>query len=198
MHFASPQWYSCDRANCGRTLIWTRRSGLSNSRNATHPISRLSRRDDIDDYLIVPLSLRAVKILRATHAFTGDDVYVFPGARDRHRPMSENAILAAMRRMGIPKGQMCGSWFSCNSTDNLKAGTQNPRRSNRTPTRASGDRSQWPCIQSRNIFSRAALNNATLGRLPRQIEITEGGSVHKAQASHRWTELPSHSCQESG
>lgn len=44
-------------------------------------------------------------------ALTGDDVYVFPGARDRNRPMSENAILTAMRRMGIPKDQMCGHGF---------------------------------------------------------------------------------------
>lgn len=70
-----------------------------------------SRREDIDDYLIVPLSLQAVKILRATHAFTGDDMYVFPGGRDLNRPMSENAILAARRRMGIPKDQMCGHGF---------------------------------------------------------------------------------------
>ena len=69
------------------------------------------RRDNIDDYLIVPLARQAVENLRAVHALTGDDVYVFPGARDRTRPMSENAILTAMRRMGIPKDQMCGHGF---------------------------------------------------------------------------------------
>jgi integrase len=69
------------------------------------------RRDNIDDYLIVPLARQAVEILRAVRALTGNDVYVFPGARDRNRPMSENAILTAMRRMGIPKDQMCGHGF---------------------------------------------------------------------------------------
>jgi integrase len=69
------------------------------------------RRDDIDEFLIVPLARQAVEILRAVHAFTGDDVYVFPGARDRNRPMSENAILTAMRRMGISKEEMCGHGF---------------------------------------------------------------------------------------
>jgi integrase len=69
------------------------------------------RRDNIDDYLIIPLARQAVEILRAVRASTGDDVYVFPGARDRNRPMSENAILTAMRRMGIPKDQMCGHGF---------------------------------------------------------------------------------------
>jgi integrase len=69
------------------------------------------RREDVDDYLIVPLSRQALEILRAVHALTGDDEYVFPGARDHNRPMSENAILTAIRRMGIPKDQMCGHGF---------------------------------------------------------------------------------------
>jgi len=70
-----------------------------------------SRRTDVDDHLIVPLSRQAMEILRAVHALTGKGVYVFPGARDRNRPMSENAILTAMRRMGIPKEEMCGHGF---------------------------------------------------------------------------------------
>ena len=71
------------------------------------------RREDVDKYLIVPLSRQAVEILRAVHALTGDDIFVFPGARDRNRPMSENAILTAMRRMGISKEEMCGhGWLS--------------------------------------------------------------------------------------
>lgn len=70
-----------------------------------------SRREDVDDYLIVPLATQAVEILRTVHSLTGRDEYVFPGARDRNRPMSENAILTAMRRMGIPNDQMCGHGF---------------------------------------------------------------------------------------
>ncbi len=71
-----------------------------------------ARRDNVDDYLIVPLSRQAVEeILRPLHALTGRDMYVFPGARDRNRPMSENAILTAMRRMGISKEEMCGHGF---------------------------------------------------------------------------------------
>ena len=70
-----------------------------------------ARREDVDKYLIVPLPRQAVEILRALHALTGDCIYVFPGARDRNRPMCENAILAAMRRMGISKDEMCGHGF---------------------------------------------------------------------------------------
>ncbi len=60
---------------------------------------------------IVPLSLQAVAVLRELQALTGRGVYVFPGARSTSRPMSDNAILAALRRMGIPKDEMCGHGF---------------------------------------------------------------------------------------
>ena len=61
-----------------------------------------------DSQHIVPLSTQAVAILTEVHALTGRGKYVFPGARTNGRPMSDNAILAAMRRMGIPKEEMSG------------------------------------------------------------------------------------------
>jgi integrase len=64
-----------------------------------------------DSEHIVPLATQAVKILRELHALTGDGVYVFPGARTNGRPMSDNAILAAMRRLGIGKEEMSGHGF---------------------------------------------------------------------------------------
>ena len=51
---------------------------------------------------IVPLATQAVAILRALHPHTGHQEYVFPGPRNG-RPMSENALAAAMRTMDIPK-----------------------------------------------------------------------------------------------
>jgi len=50
---------------------------------------------------IVPLSTQAVAILRDLHALTGHGRYLFPGARDKAKPMSEAAINAALKRMGI-------------------------------------------------------------------------------------------------
>jgi integrase len=64
-----------------------------------------------DSQHIVPLSTQAVGILRELHALTGDSRYVFPGARSNGRPMSDNAILAAMRRLGIPAEEMTGHGF---------------------------------------------------------------------------------------
>lgn len=60
---------------------------------------------------IVPLSSQAVAILRELHALTGTGRYVFPGGRSAARPMSDNAILAGLRRMGIGKDEMSGHGF---------------------------------------------------------------------------------------
>ncbi|HYW91863.1 MAG TPA: integrase arm-type DNA-binding domain-containing protein [Gammaproteobacteria bacterium] len=62
---------------------------------------------------IVPLSRQAVDILRELHPLTGNGRYVFPSARNPKgdKPMSDNAILAAMRRMGISKEEMSGHGF---------------------------------------------------------------------------------------
>ena len=53
---------------------------------------------DIDH--IVPLCRQAVEILRELQPLTGQGQFVFPGARTSKRPMSENAVLAAMRTDG--------------------------------------------------------------------------------------------------
>jgi integrase len=60
---------------------------------------------------VVPLSRQAVAILKELQPLTGDGRYVFPGARSAQRPMSDNAVLAAMRRMGIGKEEMTGHGF---------------------------------------------------------------------------------------
>jgi integrase len=60
---------------------------------------------------IVPLSRQALEILRELHPLTGTGHFVFPGARTNKRPMSDNAILAAMRRMEISNEEMTGHGF---------------------------------------------------------------------------------------
>ncbi len=68
---------------------------------------------------IVPLSRQAIEILRELEPLTGQGIpakpdaprYIFPGAQSRERPMSENAVLAALRRMGYPKEEMTGHGF---------------------------------------------------------------------------------------
>ena len=60
---------------------------------------------------IVPLARQVVDILRELEPITGSGQFVFPSARSNARPMSDNAILAAMRRMGIDKDEMSGHGF---------------------------------------------------------------------------------------
>ena len=60
---------------------------------------------------LVPLSTQAVTILREIQALTGDGTYLFPSPRTRTRPMSNNAILSALRRMGYAKEEMSGHGF---------------------------------------------------------------------------------------
>jgi integrase len=60
---------------------------------------------------IVPLAIQAIQILQELHALTGQGSYLFPSARTSKRPMSDNAVLSAFRRMGIQKDEMTGHGF---------------------------------------------------------------------------------------
>jgi integrase len=65
----------------------------------------------MQDKHIVPLSEQAVEVLRAIQALTGSGRYVFPGLRTTARPMSENTVNAALRRLGYDKSEMTGHGF---------------------------------------------------------------------------------------
>ncbi len=68
---------------------------------------------------IVPLSIQALAVLEALRPRTGAGRYVFPSARSPKgdRPMSDNAVLTALRTLGIEKDEMVGhSWRACART----------------------------------------------------------------------------------
>lgn len=60
---------------------------------------------------IVPLSQQAVALLRELHPFTGPNGYVFPSIRTGARPISENTINAALRKLGYTRDEMTGHGF---------------------------------------------------------------------------------------
>lgn len=60
---------------------------------------------------LVPLCGQAVMILRELQPLTGRWQYVFPGGRSPRRPMSNNAINAALRRMGYGTDSMTAHGF---------------------------------------------------------------------------------------
>jgi len=60
---------------------------------------------------IVPLCRQAVDILTQLKEVTGESRYVFPSGRSFARPMSNNAVNAALRRMGYERDTMTGHGF---------------------------------------------------------------------------------------
>ena len=71
------------------------------------PAARMKMREEH----IVPLSRQAVAILREQHLLTGGERFVFPSDRTLSRPMCENAITAALRRMGYSGEEMTWHGF---------------------------------------------------------------------------------------
>lgn len=60
---------------------------------------------------LVPLAEQAIEILESLNAHTGRCQYVFPSIRSRARPMSENTLNAALRRLGYTRGEMTTHGF---------------------------------------------------------------------------------------
>jgi integrase len=60
---------------------------------------------------IVPLSQQALEILKDIQPLTGNGRYIFPSVRSSQRPMSDNTINAAFRRLGIEKDRMTAHGF---------------------------------------------------------------------------------------
>ncbi len=73
------------------------------------PAKRMKIKDQGDH--IVPLSNQALAILRELQPLTGSGRYVFAGARSTTRPMSENTVNAALRRLGYTSDQQTGHGF---------------------------------------------------------------------------------------
>lgn len=70
---------------------------------------------------IVPLSRQAVEILEEIRPFTGAGRYVFPSPTSQNRPLSDMALLTALRRMGIAKEEMTIHGFRATASSLLNA-----------------------------------------------------------------------------
>lgn len=60
---------------------------------------------------LVPLAPQAISLLKEIVPLTGYGRYVFPSLRSGERPMSDNTINAALRRMGFEKDEMSAHGF---------------------------------------------------------------------------------------
>lgn len=68
---------------------------------------------------VVPLAKQAVAILKELKTFTGSGQYCFPSVRSDERPISENTINAALRRLGYDQHTMCGHGFRAMASTRL-------------------------------------------------------------------------------
>lgn len=60
---------------------------------------------------IVPLARQVIAILEDLRPLTGNGKYLFPSIRTTARPMSENTINVALRRIGYAKEDFTGHGF---------------------------------------------------------------------------------------
>lgn len=75
----------------------------------------------------VPLSQQALEILSSMKGLSGSGRFVFPSIRTRLRPISENTVNAALRRMGYTGKQMTAHGFRTTASSLLnESGKWNP------------------------------------------------------------------------
>jgi len=60
---------------------------------------------------IVPLSQQVIAVLKELAALTGGSRLLFHGAYNKERPMSDNTVNAALRRLGYSREEMTGHGF---------------------------------------------------------------------------------------
>jgi integrase len=71
------------------------------------PAHRMKMREEH----LVPLARQAIEILKELHPLTGDGRFVFPAIGYAQRPISDNTINAALRRMGYEQSEMSAHGF---------------------------------------------------------------------------------------
>jgi integrase len=85
------------------------------ARQWTIPAERMKMRNSH----IVPLSRQTLEILKAQRELTGQWEWVFPNRVHPRKPMSNNAVLKALERMGY-KGRMTGHGFRALAMSTIK------------------------------------------------------------------------------
>jgi integrase len=86
------------------------------------PAARMKMRRPHD----VPLSTQALSVLRDIWDLSDGDRLVLPSVRSNLRPLSENAMNSALRRMGYTKDQMCPHGFRASASTILNERGFNP------------------------------------------------------------------------
>ena len=112
---------------------------------------------------LVPLARQAVDTLKEIQPLTGAGRYVFPSPRTAKRPMSNNGVLSALRRMGFEKDEMTGHGFRALARtilDEVSAGTAAP---DRAPACPQGEGPTWKGLQPYKASAGAPQDDADVG-----------------------------------
>ncbi len=64
----------------------------------------------------VPLSRQAIKHLTTLKELSGQDILLFPSERSKQRPMSENTLNGALRRLGFTSDEMTSHGFRASAS----------------------------------------------------------------------------------
>jgi integrase len=75
----------------------------------------------------IPLAPQTIDVLKILRAVAGESELIVPGARGRGRPLSENTLNAALRRLGYTKDEMTAHGFRAAASSILnECGLWNP------------------------------------------------------------------------
>jgi len=75
----------------------------------------------------VPLSPQAIELLEDVRLLAGNGRYCFPSIRTSEKPISENTLNAALRRLGYTKEEVCSHGFRSTASTLLnESGLFNP------------------------------------------------------------------------
>lgn len=103
----------------------------------TIPAARMKQRREDHS---VPLSEQAVALIREMEGFSSHSEFVFPSARSKDRPMSENAVTGALRRLGYAGSEMTAHGFRTTASSLLnESGKWNPDAIERALSHADGN-----------------------------------------------------------
>jgi integrase len=104
---AAMQFLALTMTRPGETRLMRRAEVIWQKNTWRIPAERMKMRRPHD----VPLSRQALAALRSVWDASEGNAYVFPSIRSTLKPLSENAMNSALRRMGYTKDEMCSHGF---------------------------------------------------------------------------------------
>ena len=97
--------YTFVRPTNARLALWSEIN--LNSKQWVIPAKKMKTKDEF----IVPLSDTLIELLQEIKLYSGDSKYLFPSTKSKTTPLSDGALLGAIRRMGYSKEEFTPHGF---------------------------------------------------------------------------------------